>query len=138
MAQFTYLELFLAIEDLTRRNSVLRIKDIPVVYGLCADERKCRLADPPPELDVLLMAVGLQTLFGLEVEQLQCPALCLESDDGLSQVHDGAVGANRSPDDIVGVLEVDDDGLGGRVGFVVDLAHANVLVGLECLRGLLA
>jgi hypothetical protein len=128
----------LAIKDLARRNSVLRVEHIPVVYGLCADKRKCSLADPPPKLDVLLMAVGLQTLFGLEVEQLQCPALRLESDDRLSQVHDGAVGPDRSPDDIVGVLEVDDDGLGGRVGFVVDLSHANVLVGLECLYRLLA
>jgi hypothetical protein len=83
------------------------------------------------------MAVGLQALLGLKVKQLQCSALRLESDDGLSQVHNGAVGANRSPDDIVGVLEVDDDGLGGRVGFAVDLSHANVLVGLECL-GLLS
>ena len=61
----------------------------------------------------------------------------LESYDGLSQVHDGAVGADRSPDDIVCVLQIDDDGLGGGVGIVVDLAHANVLVGLECL-GLLS
>jgi hypothetical protein len=78
------------------------------------------------------MAVGLQTLFSLEIEQLQCPALRLESYDGLSQVHDGTVGAYWSPDDIVGVLEVDDDGLRGRVGFVINLSHANVLVGLEC------
>jgi hypothetical protein len=127
----------LAIEDLARRNSVLRVEHVPVVHGLCADERKCSLANPPPELNVFLMAVGLQTFFGLEVKQLQCPALRLESNDGLSQVHNGAVGADRSPDDIVGILKVDDDSLGGRVGFVVDLSHANVLVRLECL-GLLS
>ncbi len=109
-----------------------------MVYGLCADKRKCSLADPSPKLNVLLMAVGLQTLFSLEIEQLQCPALRLESYDGLSQVHDGAVSAYRSPNDIVGVLEVDDDGLRGRVGFVINLSHANVLVGLECLGLLLA
>jgi hypothetical protein len=123
----------LAVEDLTRRNGVLRVEHVPVVYGLCTDKRECCLADPPPELDVLLMAVCLQALLGLEVEQLERPSLGFEGYDGLSQVHDGTVCANRSPDDIVGVLEVDDDGLGGRVGFVVDLAHANVLVGLECL-----
>jgi len=60
--------------------------------------------------------------------------LCLEGDDGLGQVHNGTVGADRSPDYIVGILKVDNDGLGGRVGFVVDLAHANVLVRLERLR----
>ena len=64
---------------------------------------------------------------------MQRSSTCFESNDVLGPVHDGAVGANRSPDDIVGVLEVDDDGLGGRVGFGVDLSHANVLVGLECL-----
>lgn len=63
-----YLELFLAIKDLARRNSVLRVQYIPVIYSLCADERKGSLADPPPELNVLLMAVGLQAFLGLKVE----------------------------------------------------------------------
>jgi hypothetical protein len=128
----------LAVEYLARRNGVLGVEHVPVIDGLCADECERCLADPSPELDVLLMAVCLQTLLGLEVEQLQCPALGLEGYDGLSQVHDGAVGANRSPNDIVGVLEIDDDSLGGRVGFVVDLTYANVLVGLECLDRLSA
>jgi hypothetical protein len=109
-----------------------------MVYSLCADERKGCLADPSPELNVLLMAVCLQALLGLEVEQLQRPSLRLESYDGLSQVHDGTVGAYRSPDDIVCVFQIDDDSLGGCVGFVVDLAHANVLVRLECLQKLSA
>lgn len=109
-----------------------------MIYGLCADEREGGLADPSPELNVLLMAVCLQALFGLEVEKLQCPALRLESYDGLSQVHDSAVGANWSPDDIVCVLEINDDRLGGCIGFVVDLAHADVLVGLECLEAVSA
>jgi hypothetical protein len=82
------------------------------------------------------MAVCLQALLGLKVEKLERPALGLESYDGFSQMHDGAVGANGSPDDIVCVLEVDDDGLGGSVGLVVDLAHAYILVGLECLKNL--
>lgn len=123
----------MAVEDLARRNSVLRVEDIPVVYGLCANERKGGLTDPPPKLNVLLVAVCLQAFLGLEVEQLQCPALCLERDDGLSQVHNGTVGADWSSDDIIRVLEVDNNSLGGRIGFVVDLAHTNILVGLECL-----
>jgi hypothetical protein len=48
-------------------------------------------------------------------------------------VHDGAVGADRPPDDIVCVLQINDDGLGWSIGFGVDLAHADVLVGLERL-----
>ncbi len=58
----------------------------------------------------------------------------LESNDRLSQVHDRTVCANRSTDDIVGVFQIDDNGLGGSVGIVVDLAHANVFVGLESLE----
>jgi hypothetical protein len=133
-----YLELLSSIEDLAWCHSVLGIEDIPMVHGFCADERKSCLADPSPELNVLLMAVCLQALLGLEVEKLQRPSLCLESYDGLSQVHDGAVGADRSPNDIVCVLQVDDDCLGGGVGFIVDLAHAHVLVGLKRLEELLA
>jgi len=132
------LELLAAVKDLARGYSVLRVKHIPVVYGLGADKRKGGLADPSPELNVFLMAVCLQALLGLEVEELQRPSLRLESYDGLCQVHDGAVGADRSPDDIVCVLEIDDDRLGGGVGVGVDLAHANVLVGLERLSSLSA
>lgn len=128
-----YLELLASIEDLAGCHSTLRVEYVPMVDRLCADERKGGLADPSPELNVLLMAVCLQALLGLEVEELQRPALRLEGNDGLSQMHDGAVCANRSSDDIVCVLQIDDDRLGGCVGFAVDLAHANVLVGLESL-----
>ena len=78
------------------------------------------------------MAVGLKALLSFEVEELQRPALRLESYDGLSQVHDGTVRTNRPPNDVVRILEVDDDRLGGSVG-IGDLPHANVLVRLECL-----
>ena len=53
-------------------------------------------------------------------------------------MHDGAVGAYRSSDNVVCVLQIDDNRLGGCVGFAVDLAHANVLVGLERLLQLSA
>jgi hypothetical protein len=117
----TYLELLASVEDLAWCHGTLRVEDVPVVDGLCADERKRGLADPSPELNVLLMAVCLQTLLGLEVEELQRPSLRLEGYDGLCQVHDGAVGADRSSDDIVCVLQIND-----------------VLVRLERLEGLSA
>lgn len=104
-----------------------------MVYRLCANECESRLADPPPKLNVLLMAVCLEALFCLEVEELQRSALRPERNDGLSQVHDGAVCANWSSDNIVRVLEIDDDSLGRSIGFVVSLTHANVLVRLERL-----
>ena len=53
-------------------------------------------------------------------------------------MHNGTVGADRAADDVVRVLEVDDDRLGGSVGLIILLAHADVLVGLECLQPLSA
>lgn len=105
-----------------------------MIDSLCADERERSLANPSPELDILLMAVCLEALLGLEIEELQRPALRLESNDRLGQMHDGTIRANRSPNDIVRILKVDDDCLGGGVRFAVDLAHADVLVGLERLE----
>ena len=105
-----------------------------MVHSLRADQCKRSLADPPPENNVFLMAVCLQTLLCLKVEQLQRSTLRFQSNDWLSQVHNCTVCANRSANDIVCVLQIDDDGLGGGVGLVVDLAHANVLVGLESLE----
>ena len=109
-----------------------------MVDSLLADQGKRGLANPPPEDNILLMAVCLQTLFCLEVEELQRLALRLQSNNRLSQVHNRTVCADRSANDIVCVLQIDDDGLGGGVGIVVDLAHANVLVGLESLSRLSA
>ena len=76
------------------------------------------------------MVVCLQTLFCLKVEELQRPTLRLQSNDGLSQVHDGAICPNWSSDNIVRILQIDDDRLRGSVGFVVHLAHADILVRL--------
>jgi hypothetical protein len=79
------------------------------------------------------MGVCLQALLRLEVEQLQRPPLRLESNDRFRQMHDCTVSSNRPPDDIVCVLEVDNDCLGGRSGIVVLLADTDILVRLESL-----
>lgn len=123
----------LAIEDLARRRRGAAIEHVPMIHRLCADKRQSGLTDPPPELNVLVVSICLQALLGLQIEELQCLSLGFESYDGLRQVHDGAVSADWPPDDIVRVLEVDDDRFGGRVGLVVLLANADVLVRLERL-----
>lgn len=107
-----------------------------MVYSLRAHKCKRVLADPPPELDVLLMAVCLEALLSLEIEKLQCPALRLERDDRLSQVHNGTIRTDRSPNNIVRVFQINYDSLRRGVRFVIDLAHAYVLVGFECLASL--
>lgn len=105
-----------------------------MIDRLCADKGQSSLADPPPELNVLVVGICLQTLLGLQVEELERLPLRLESNDGLSQVHDSTVSADRPANDIVRVLEIDDDRLGGSVGFIVLLAHTDVLVRLERLQ----
>jgi hypothetical protein len=57
--EYTYLELLTSVEDLAWSHGILRIEDVPMINSLGADERKSRLADPSPELDVLLMAICL-------------------------------------------------------------------------------
>lgn len=53
-------------------------------------------------------------------------------------MHNGAVRADWSPNNIIGIFQIDDHSLGRSVCFVVDLAHAYVLVGLECLASLVS
>lgn len=80
-----------------------------------------------------MVGICLQALLGLQIEELQRLSLRLESYDGLRQMHDGAVSADRPPNNIVRVLQVDYNGLGGRIGFVILLSHTDVLVRLERL-----
>ena len=51
----------------------------------------------------------------------------LQREDLLVRVHNGRVGRDWSPEDIIGIREVYDDDL---VGLVDLLAHANEVVGL--------
>lgn len=104
-------------------------EDVPVVHTLVTHESQGSLVDPPPIYNILGHGARLEALLGLQIEQLEGPRLGLERDDGLGQVHYGALGADGPPDDVVEVLEVQNDRLGRRVGLAC-LAHANVLVGL--------
>lgn len=55
------------------------------------------------------------------------PRRTSQSKNLLVRVHDGRVGGNWSPQDIVGIGEVDDDDLVGLIDF---LPHTNEVVGL--------
>jgi hypothetical protein len=59
--------------------------------------------------------------------------LRLQSNNGLRQMHDGAISSNRPPHYVVDVLEVENDRLCRGIGVVALLAHADVGVGLESL-----
>ena len=104
-----------------------------MIHRLVAHKRKGSLANPPPILNVFVVGVRLQALFGLEVEKLKGPRLRLESDDRFCQMHNGAICSDGSPHYIVDVLEVEDDRLGRGIWIVALLAHTDVGVRLEGL-----
>lgn len=109
-----------------------RIVDIPVEDAGCCDKTKLVLADPLPELDILVHGAGLELLLLLEIEDLQCSRLSLESNNLSVPVHDGTVGLDWPTGDVVAILELDDNDL--RLGrFVLLFSHTDVGVGLECL-----
>lgn len=102
-----------------------RIKYIPVKYARIRDKTQRTLADPLPEHDVLRHRKRLQLPFGIQVEDLQS-ALGLERDDILGPVHDGAVGLDGSPRDIVAVVQIDNHDLSGS--FVALFPHTDVAI----------
>ena len=122
----TDLEVGVPLEDLDG-GGLGRIEYIPVKNARVGDKAQRTLADPLPEHNVLGHRIRLQLPFGVQVEDLQS-ALGLERDDILGPVHDGAVSLDGSPRDIIAVVQIDDDDLGGS--FIALLPHADVAVAL--------
>lgn len=119
-----HLKVIIALEDLDG-GILARIVDIPVEDAGCCDKTELVLADPLPELDILVHGAGLELLLLLEVEDLQCSRLSLESNDLSVPVHDGTVGLDRPTGDVVAILELNNNNL--RLGsFVLLLSHTHV------------
>lgn len=127
----THVQVSVALKHLDRR-VLASIVDVPVVNTVGRDEAKSRLADPLPVLDILAHSAGFELLLLFEIEDLQRPGLCLEGNDLFLPVHDGTVGLDGSPRNIVVVLELDNDDLGLGC-FALLLPDAHVRVGFECL-----
>lgn len=103
-----------------------------MINGVFGDKAQTRLAVPFPEDDVLVHGGRLQLRLLRQVEDLQCPLLGLQRNDLLVVVHDGTVGLDGPPNDVVAILEVDYDDFGGR-GLVGLLPDADVRVGFKGL-----
>lgn len=126
-----HVEVGITLKDLD--GSVLAsIIDVPVVNTRRCDETKLVLADPLPELNILVHGTRLELLLLLEIKDLQCPRLSLEGDDLSVPVHDGTVGLDRPASNIVTILELDNNNF-GLGGLALLFSHADVRVGLECL-----
>ena len=104
------------------------VEDVPVVHAGICHETKCVLIKEFPENNILVHSRRLQLRLVSQIEDLQCPLLCLQCYYELVPVHDGAVGLDRSPYDIVSILEINDDDFGRRV--VIELlSYTDVVVG---------
>ena len=108
------------------------IEDVPVVDARVGHQSQRRLIKEFPEDYILNHSIALEFGFVFKVEYLQSPRLSFERNDELVPVHDGAVSLDRSANDIVGILEVDDDDFGLRV--VVNLlTDADIVIGFKSL-----
>lgn len=117
----------IALEDL--HGGLVRLEHVPVVHTSLGDEANRALADPLPVNNVLVCGCRIQLGLLLEVEDLECPGLGPQGNDGTRPVHDGTVGLDAPAHDIAEVLEVDDDDF-GRCGLVLLFANADVPIGL--------
>lgn len=104
-----------------------------MIHGSVGNQTQRLFAEPFPIDNVLIHHCRLELLLGSKVEDLDCPALGLERDDVLAPVHDGAVGIDWSPHDLIVVLQVNNDDLGLFV-FIELLANADVVVRFEGLE----
>lgn len=128
----THAQVVVALKHLDR-GILSRVKDVPVVDGAAGDETNRCLADPLPELNILVHGAGLEFLLLLEVEDLEGASLSLEGDDLASPMHDGTISLDRPPRHVVPILELDDDDLGlGILALLFPDTHVGV--GFECLQ----
>ena len=104
-----------------------------MIHGIIGDESQACFAEPLPKHYVLAHYRGLELLFLCEVEDLEGSLHCFEGDDLLGPVHDGTVSLDGPPHDVVAILHLNDDDLGG-IGRLLGLTNAYVAVRFEGLR----
>lgn len=107
----TNVEVSVSLEHLDGR-ILASIVHIPMVDAGSGDEAECGVADPLPELHILVHGARLELLLLLQVEDLKRPRLGLERNDLSVPVHDRTIGLDWSTSNIVVVLELDNDDLG--------------------------
>jgi hypothetical protein len=128
----TYCKILISLEDFNW-GWLICVKDIPVVNcSICHQAQRC-LAEPLPENHVLVHCRRLQLCLGTEVEYLEGSGLCLERNNLLRPVHNGTIGFDGSPNDIVGLFKVDDNDFGLR-GFIFLFSYTYEGIRFECLR----
>ena len=106
-----------------------RVEDIPVIDRGVGHQTQAAIVVPLPEDNILVHGGRLELGLLCQVEDLNCSALSLESQNLAIEMHDGTVGANSAFDDFIVVLEIYNYDL-GPVLFIKFLSYANKVVGL--------
>ncbi|KAH3665298.1 hypothetical protein OGATHE_004114 [Ogataea polymorpha] len=104
------------------------VKHSPGIDGRRGDEADGGVVEPAPEYHRLAHDVGLESLFGGEIENLERGTVCPQRNDVLGGVHDDRVGAHGFPGDLVVVFQVDD---GDGIARFRCFSTANIVVRLE-------
>lgn len=102
-AQHTYRKVGKPVKHL-RRVLLGSVVHVPVVHGGVGNQTQRLFTEPFPVDDILVHHCGLELLLCLKVEDLNCAPLSLEGDDVLGPVHDGTVGIDRPPHNLIVVL----------------------------------
>lgn len=100
-----------------------------MVDGGLRDETKALFTEPLPVHYILVHYSRLQLLLCRQIEDLNCSRLGPEGNDVFVPVHDGTVGHDGAPDDLIVVLEINDDDL-WLVLFIELLSDANEVIRL--------
>ncbi|KAH3667458.1 hypothetical protein OGAPHI_003107 [Ogataea philodendri] len=109
--------------------SVFRaVEHVPGERGRSCDQTDGGLVQPAPEYHRLTHNVGLESLLGGEVENLESCTVCPQCNDVLRRVHDDGVGSHRLSGDLVVVFQVDN---GDRVARIRGFPTANIVVRLQ-------
>lgn len=121
-----HVQVWVALEDLDR-GLLRRLEDIPVVDRRVCNQANRGLTNPLPKDDILVHSCRLQLRLLLQVEDLQGPRLSSQGDDLSREVHNGAIGLDGPPHNVVAILEVDDNNFGRR-GLVLLFSNADIRV----------
>jgi hypothetical protein len=119
----THVEISISLKDLDRR-ILGGVIDVPVVDTPGCDEAQSGLADPLPELNVLVHCARFEFLLLLEVKDLKSPRLSFQSNDLFIPVHDSTVGLDGPARYVVAIFQLDNDNL-GLGGFILLFPNAN-------------
>ena len=102
-----------------------------MVYRSVCDKAQSICTYPFPVYHIFVHSSGLKFEFLAQVEDLECSLICFERNNLFGPMHKGTICLDRSPDDFIVILEIDDYHF--RISISDLLANADVVIGFESL-----